>query len=169
VSIGRLKIPVGRGLSNPPNPCTRVSESCIHVVSLCPCLLRFPQRILKSSVYVTCRMSQWEQAIQPSDLCSSVNNVSRGYMLIPKVGAVSPLSQLTAKCHLQVRSADPPQSTTEQFGAGMVHGCGRFGSFTTAKLPFPPPSVSTQQRGTQPPLPVAGLRWSPQLTAIAAP
>ena len=45
VPIGRLKIPVGRGLSNPPHPCIRVSESCTHVVSLCPCLLRFPQRI----------------------------------------------------------------------------------------------------------------------------
>jgi hypothetical protein len=30
-------------------------------------------------------------------------------------------------------------------------------------LPFPPPPVSTQQRGTKPPLAAAGKRWSLRL------
>jgi hypothetical protein len=47
-------------------------------------------------------MSQWQQAIQPSDLSSSVNDVSHSYMLIPKVSAVSALSQLVAKCRVRV-------------------------------------------------------------------
>jgi hypothetical protein len=47
-------------------------------------------------------MSQREQAIQPWDLSSSVNDVSHSFILIPKVSAVSALSQLAAKFRVRV-------------------------------------------------------------------
>ena len=122
-------------------------------------------------------MAQWEQAVQPWDLSSSVNDVSHSYMLIPKVSAVSALSQLAAKCRVKV-TCKPGQLThhgaqennSELVWSKDAAGLSPFPQRNCRSLlPFPPAVGLPQQRGTKPPLPVAGLRWSPRLAAIAAP